>query len=148
MTFYLDPSFAPEKEARRNYLQETFKIYFYEKQDSEIKNVIVLESFPKNFEENICIVLGHYPFVVYLLKLNVIKEKEIFIISCSLSHPEIFKSKGKKTYLILQQNGYAVMHFGKEYGFDFNPTDAEINMFLNKKSNVREKIMREFQLIK
>ena len=40
------------------------------------------------------------------------------------------------------------MHFGKEYGFDFNPTDAEINMFLNKKSNVREKIMGEFQLIK
>ena len=148
MTFYLDPSFSIEKEARRNYLQETFKIYFYERQDPKIKNVITFETFPQNFEKDVCIIFGHCLFVAYLLELNIIEEKEIFIISCSLSHSELFKCKGKKTYIVPQQNGYAIQRLGKEYGFNFNPTDAEINMFLNKKDSVKEKILKEFELIK
>ena len=108
----------------------------------------MFESFPQSFEKDVCIIFGHCFFVAYLLGLNIIKEKEIFIISCSLSHPDIFKYKGKKIYLVPQQNGYAIQRLGEEYGFNFNPTDAEINMFLNKRDNAKEKLLKEFKLIK
>ena len=154
MRYFLDRRLGTHKDARREYLYDTFKTFFIELPNSSMNEglarvSIVFQSFPTTFEENICIICGHNSFVAHILQnySSEIPEKEIFIISCAHGYREQYHVKGKKVYLVPQINESVDQHSGKVFGFEFAITDAELNMFNNSKATAREKLLAEFNRI-
>lgn len=154
MRYFLDPRLGRNKDARREYLYETFKVFFVELPSSAMderlgKSTIVFQSFPTTFEENVCIICGHNSYVAHILQIYglEIPEKEIFIISCAYGYREQYHVKGKKVYLAPQVNEYVNQHSGKTFGFEFAITDTELNMYNNSKATVKEKLLAEFTRI-
>ena len=154
MRYFLDRRVGACKDARREYLYETFKVFFIELPSSAVgeglnRTAIVFQSFPSTFEENICIICGHNSFVAHILQNygSEIPEKEIFIISCAHGYREQYHVKGKKVYLVPQVNEYVNQHSGQAFGFEFAITDAELNMYNNSKATAKEKLLAEFERI-
>lgn len=154
MRYILDPSLGAYKDARREYLYDTFKVFFFEHlagsmNEGITQSAIVFQSLPTTFEEDICIICGHNSFVARILQnfSSEIPEKNIFIISCAHRYREQYHVKGKKVYLVPQVNEYVNVHLGKTFGFEFSITDTELNMYNNSKATAREKLLVEFERI-
>ena len=149
MKYILDPQLQMEKAARLRYLYEIFDVYFIEKSpgvEGLLSEAIVFESFPSTFENDICIICGHNLFVAATLNVfnSEIPEKNIFIISCANRCRELYRVKGKNIFLSPQDDEYAYTHLGKFFGFDFNITDAELNLYNNHWATAEEKLYSAF----
>lgn len=154
MRYFLDRRLGASKNARREYLYETFKVFFVELPSNAVddglgREAIILQSFPTTVDEDVCIICGHNSFVAHILQnySSEFFEKEIFIISCAHGYREQYHVKGKKVYLVSQVNDYVNQHFGKAFGFEFAITDAELNMYNNSKATIKEKLLAEFTKI-
>lgn len=134
-----------EINGRIKYIYDTFKIYVmraYAKDDS-----IILKSVPKN-SLDICLLYGHCNITDKFVQKNYkkIKEKNIIIISC---YTKNFKSISKlntvkKNVFLPKEN--IVKVFEKEtYGFEFNITDEERMMYLNRNLNLEEMLNKIFR---
>lgn len=148
MRYILDPLFTSEVDARIKYLYKTFHLYFvpmipYSKYDNK---KAVLISFPFCVEADICMICGHNNFVACILQNqeNEIYETNIYIISCAKKYHEFYNVSGKNVFIVNQMDEYAYTYYGKDYGFGFDITDSELNMYNCKKVGIRDILQEGF----
>lgn len=124
---------------RLEYLEEIFQMKFlYEKRKDEFN---IYYSFPIT-KLNVFIILGHTPDVIEFLKKNKIKEKILVINTC---YPGLVlktsKIKSKKIYFSrVEKDGKNHLFIGKEYGFNFDITNSELDLLNSKKIKLIDKI--------
>lgn len=131
--------------ARKEYLEQTFHLWFVQK--GFIGPFIVLESIPLSVENDICVVYGHNYEVAYLLKKHKEKlpEKNIFIIACLTDNPKDFILPRKRIFISPQKKDEGVeLRKGAEFGFNFDISDAELNLYNSKILLPLEKLMSVF----
>lgn len=135
-----------EVEARKEYLYNTFKLWFVK--IGELENFEILKSFPFN-DDSILLAYGHNSEIARLFKYygDEIKEKNIAIISCDENRPEDYHLKGRNIYLAPQRDKRAQLFCGNEYKFDFDVTEAEIRLHNCRKDEPLEKIKSVFDKI-
>ncbi len=148
MRYFLRYDNRTETFSRKKYLEKIFNLWFIEKEI--IGDFIVLESLPLTTESNICIIYGHNFEVKNLLKNHrkTILEKNIFIISCLTKNPKDFTVPNKRIYISPQKKGNGVkLRKGSEYGFNFDISDVELNLFNCPIQGILEKLTSVFERI-
>lgn len=148
MRYFLRCGNKSETFARREYLEQTFHLWFIEKEI--VGSFIVLESVPLSAENDICLIYGHNTEVASLLKnhLEHIPEKNIYIIACLTNNPKDFIAPCKKVYIAPQKKGEGVkLRKGNEFGFDFDISDVELNLFNSQNQDMHDKLASVFDRI-
>ena len=148
MRYFLRCGNKAETIARREYLEQTFHLWFIEK--GTIDSFIVLESIPLSVESDICIIYGHNTEVATLLKNHreSIPENNIFIIACLTNNPKDFIVPCKRVYIAPQNKGEGIkLRKGTEFGFDFDISDVELNLFNSQNQNMHDKLASVFDRI-
>lgn len=131
MRYIISKSIDNEVSARREYLVETFNMWFT---TECVNGVTVLKSFPEHVCP-VCFIVGHNREISDYLKKHRIPENVIIIISC-LKNLNLNKESmlGKEIY-ISNQNKYDLSnrYKGSAYGFKFDVTESEIILFNSRK---------------
>ena len=148
MRYLLSSENQNEVKLRQEFLYDVFKIWFI--RTSETDNFITLQAFPFNYEKDIIVLYGHNEDVKeYLYSHRTeINEQNVFIISCSLSDNRNFVLSDKRTYLSLNTKSFALLLNGKEYGFDFDITECELNLYNSPLLQPINKLKSSFTRIK
>ncbi len=135
-----------ETQLRCQYLYEVFSSWFFK--TGELGNFDVFQSFPFR-EDDIMIIYGHYHETLELFQSysSYINEKNIAIISCGLNQCKKFYLPKKRIFMAPQKNGVAHLLNGQDFGFSFDVTDAEINLYNSPKGTALEKIACSFNRI-
>ena len=146
MRYLLRKGQRSELSLRCQYLYEVFALWFVK--TSEIGCFEVLESFPFG-NDDMMIIYGHNYEIVYFFEeyKKDIVEHNIAIISCESYKVRGYRLKGKKIFLAPQRNGQSKLLVGKEYGFDFDITDAELHLYNCKLKEILKKIEAVFTRI-
>lgn len=129
-----------EKKARQEYLYDIFKIYFMPfcyKTHSELKSI------PFNFGDTIFI-YGHNEQVYRYLLNNKIKETNIVLITCYFGRLTKIRLENKNMFYTEEITD---RFNGEEYGFDFEITNSEINLYNCPYSSIEDKIKYSFKRI-
>ena len=148
MRYLLRDGNISELSARKEYLKDTFHLWFTE--NGFLGSFIVLESFPKFSGDNICIIYGHNSEVANLLKNHwkEIPEKNIFIIACLTKNLNDFVVPCKRTFIAPQEKSEGIkLRLGSEFGFDFDISDIELHLFNNRTESAYEKLTLTFEKI-
>lgn len=130
---------------RKEYLYDVFKLYFVNGKSLD-SGFIMLESFPKR-EYDIFIIKGHADAVYNYLSNNGerINEDIIIAITC---YPKKFKKlrlRGKKLYFPkVDSIDEAILYPGTEFGFNFDITDSEIDLYNSKNESINKRIEDSF----
>lgn len=134
-----------EQELRKQFLFEVFHVWFIK--SGELGNFQVLQAFPFGFHDNILMIYGHNYSIKQLFEThaNTIYEKNIFIISCSLSNNRDYRMNGKNVFLAPQTNRKAQLLRGSEFGFDFNITEAELALYNSRETEIFQKLLAVFK---
>lgn len=130
---------------RKEYLYNVFKLYFVNNMRFN-NGFIVLESFPKQ-EYDILIIKGHKNVVYdYLINNNkLVYEQTIIAVTCFPDEFKKLRMHDKKLYFPkVNLNGEAILYKGIEYGFSFDITDSEIDLYNNKNENIYKRIEESF----
>lgn len=126
MTYILQSQFESELSARKEYLLNTFHLYFVEVKRTH--TFIELQSFPFK-DDNIVMLYGHYPWILFYFMTYgaALKYKTKIINSCYphlaiplLKQENIFYSK-------VNSFGEACCYDGRKFGIPFNITDSELD---------------------
>lgn len=129
-----------EIRSRQEYLNDVFKVYtipFYH------KNYVELKSIPEYYGNTIFI-NGHNNRVYHFLLNQTPKEYNFVLITCYFGVVKKLNFKDKAVFftdIITDRLN------GKEYGFDFEITDSEINLYNCPYSSVEDKIRYSFERI-
>lgn len=131
---------------RREYLYEVFKLWFVKA--GEIGSFDVLEAFPYG-RYDLLLIYGHNGEIAHLFEEHAteLKEKNIAIISCTAKEPEDYLLKGKNVFLAPQDQGQAKLLAGKEFGFSFDITRAELQLYKSRIQDPIQKIEHIFTKI-
>ncbi len=148
MRYLITKSKKSEFVSRQGYLYDTFSLYFLKK--GMIDDFQVFESFPF-VKDDILMIYGHNYLISDFFRKNnkSIDEKSIAIISCCEYKKGDYQLKGKNIYLAPQRGnknnkGSAYLFSGKDYGFDFDLTEAEIKLFNSREKEILNKIKSVF----
>ena len=144
MRYFIHSKHFEDIFARKQYIEEVTKLYFI--QQHNLGNFIVLQSFPFTSEQDICLVYGHNYEVANFLQKQIIEitEKKIFIISCERKYRSAYLVKGKKIYISPQQEEYVKLRDGHAYGFDFDISDVELNLYNSRLNTIWGKLTNSF----
>ena len=128
---------------RCQYLYDVFKLWFV--QTGEIGDFDVLESFPFG-NDDLALIYGHNFEIVFLFERysTELKEKNIAIISCETDVPRGYFLRSKRVFLAPQRGGKAELLIGKEYGFEFDITDAELRLYNCRVQGTLKKVSSVF----
>ena len=146
MRYLLHKMLRSELSLRKQYLYDVFNLWFFK--TGELGFFDVLESFP--FVNNdIMLIYGHNFEIVSLFDnfKEELKEENIAIISCESRVPNGYSLKDKNIYLAPQRKNSAPVLLGKDYGFEFNVTDAELRLYNSKINDPLQKISNIFNKI-
>ena len=126
MTYIIQARFASELNARKDYLFNSYHLYFVdvEKNDFFIK----LKSFPF-LEDNIVMLYGHFNWVLeYFQKYGAELRDKIKIINSCFPKIVIPKLNQKNIYYSkVNQRGEACCYSGNDFGLSFDITDSELD---------------------
>lgn len=155
MRFFFDTSCELLLSERQEYLLDVFHAYFLPVEVTSTAangltaRFMVLQAFPFSYEPEICIVYGHNYSISVLLNSNdnLVKERNVFIISCEHSSRKAFSIKNKAVYLAPQEDEYAPVLIGDAFGFSFDITDAELNLYNSGKDKPMDKLLDVFTRI-
>ncbi|MGM9849366.1 MAG: hypothetical protein ACI31V_00530 [Bacilli bacterium] len=126
--------------SRQEYLYDVFKVYTI----PLYKNGIVeLKSFPENVF-NVLFVFGHNNQVFSYLNTNEPSEENIVLITCYTGSITKFNMSDKK---IFYTNNITYKLDGKKYGFEYEITDAELNLYNCKNDSLEEKLESCFERV-
>lgn len=126
--------------SRQEYLYDIFKVYTI----PLYKNGIVeLKSFPENVFD-VLFIFGHNNQVFSYLNTNKPNEKNIVLITCYTGPITKFNMSDKK---IFYTNNITYKLDGKKYGFEFEITNAELNLYNCKKDSLEEKLESCFERV-
>ena len=92
-------------------------------------------------------IVGHYDQVRKYLKSNIrnIEEGTIVLITCYASKLKRFKKNDKVWFVSTAENELSYCYRGKDYGFEFDITESEIDFYNCSKLEVMERIEKCFQ---
>ena len=144
MRYLLHKQLSNEVGLRLTYLFDVFKLWFVRKEN--IGCFIVLESFPSNIARDTLIVYGHNYEVQDLFHnhANALLEQSIYLITCATKKDTCYKIPNKRIYLASQMPDGLHLHYGKEFGFEFDITDIELWLYNSKINNINEKLLECF----
>lgn len=148
MRYLLRDGNQSEISARREFLELTFHLWFIPK--GTVGSFVVLESIPSSAEKEICLVYGHNNEVANLLKYHreSIPEKNIFIIACLTKNPKDFIVPCKQIFIAPQKKNAGVkLRAGNEFGFEFDISDVELDLFNSRIDNTLDKLASVFDRI-
>lgn len=131
---------------RLNYLYNAFHIFCYPR--ARLYNdFIEIVSMPRN-EIDVCMIVGHNKSVRHLLEHISIEEKTVVIISCKLMAKlsTIPSLQGKQVFLSRKKTDFSsYLLAGSEYGFHFDLTCSELNLYNTPSSwSVLKRIQASF----
>lgn len=129
-----------ELKSRQEYLYDVFKIYtlpFY------YDNCIELKSIPENYGD-VVFINGHNNQVYNFLNVKEPKEHDIVMITCYYGLIKKIKFSGKDMFFT---SSITDTLNGKEYGFDFEITNSEIDLYNCHYTSVRDKIIYSFERV-
>lgn len=146
MRYFLRKMQRSEASLRRQYLYDVFKLWFVKTE--ETGDFDIWESFPFG-NDDLALIYGHNFEVVALFKKHatLLKEKNVAIISCEANVPRGYSLKNKKVFLAPQRNGKAEVLIGEKYDFDFDPTDAELQLYNSRMQDPLKKVSHVFTRI-
>lgn len=145
MRYLIHKDKASELLSRKQYIEKVANVWFIKKED--IGSFIVLESMPSTYNSNICIIYGHNYQIDYLLNVSphLLPETNLYIISCQ-SIIGKYKAKGKNIYLAPQNHDELNLLDGKQYGFSFDISEVELNLYNCPEKSFRIKLNKCFSL--
>lgn len=146
MRYLLRNGNKSELSARIELLELTFRLWFIPK--GTIGSFTILESFPLSIEKDICLIYGHNTEVAHLIEEHIenIPEKSLYIIACLTDNPKDFIVPSKKIFIAPQEKDEGVkLRAGNEFGFDFDISDVELNLFNSRTKNIRDKLSAVFE---
>ena len=148
MRFLLSAENRNEINSRMAYLYDIFKVWFIKTHERD--GFIILQTFPFTYEIDILIFYGHNNDIKdYIYNHEkMITENNVFIISCALSDNRDYIVLNKKTYLSINSAYITHLLAGKEYNFDFDITECELNLYNNSCIAPLEKLKSSFIRIK
>ena len=128
MTYILQTRFQDELPHRKDYLFQTFHLYFVE--IHRAADFIELHSFPF-VEDNIILLYGHAPWVVrYFNRYGSIHQKKLKIInSCYPDRIVPLLNQRLVFYSKVNADGVNDCYDGDTYGFAFPITNSELDAF-------------------
>ncbi len=127
-----------EIKSRQEYLYDIFKVYmipFYR------ANFIELISLPVD-KYDLVMIHGHNDRVYAYLKGNIPKEKNIVLITCYCGNVTKIKFPNKNIYFSSELTN---KFNGMQYGFHFDITEAELDLYNSKEQSVYKKIDYSFR---
>lgn len=138
-----------EIKARLEYLFGVFNLYFMVKREDNY--CIELTSIPYNTLDYL-LIIGHNGFVErYMInRKDTMREENIVLISCELKilrYSNLFSDKNIYVSQESYQYGQTTCYKGQDYGFEFNISDAELDLY-NSKENIDNKISNVFVLLR
>ena len=144
MRYFLTRQNEKELTFRKDYLFEVFNMWFAK--SNVIGNFIVFESMPKSIDNDICLIYGHNYEIYDLLKNHreEIPEKNIFIIACEKNYEKLFRVPNKNVFLAPQTDGYIELRNGKSFGFEFDISDIELNLYNTPTKSNKNKLKELF----
>ena len=126
--------------SRQEYLYDVFKVYTI----PLYKNgVVELKSFPENVFD-VLFIFGHNNQVYSYLNANKPTEKNIVLITCYTGPITKFNMSDKK---IFYTNNITYKLDGKKYGFEYEITDSELNLYNCKNDSLEEKLENCFERV-
>ncbi|MGN0653574.1 MAG: hypothetical protein ACI4KD_01495 [Oscillospiraceae bacterium] len=146
MKYLLRKKNSSELLHRKKYIEKITGVWFFA--NGEIGDFIILESMPNSYYADICIVYGHNNEVTELLSFNIetLKEKNLFLISCSLRNKKLLHIKNKAIFLAPQSNNSLMLLKGKEFGFPFDITETELNLYNSPEKDLYQKLRNCFSI--
>lgn len=147
MRYLLAYKNANEQELRQQFLFEVFHLWFVK--NGKIGNFDIFQSFPFQSYNDILVIYGHNYIIKQLFDYHGkdIHEKNIFIISCSLNDNRYYRIQGKNVFLAPQTYQQIFLLRGSEFGFDFDVTEAEIELYNNRDNDILNKLLSVFKPI-
>ena len=128
-----------ELKSRQEYLYDVFKLYTIPYFNSKY---VELKSLPDN--NDIIFIKGHNFQVYNFLKKVNIKEKIVILITCYTGIVTSIKLKNKSMFYTDEITDCLN---GKDYGFDYEITNSEINLYNCKYQSIEDKINYSFERI-
>ena len=146
MRYFLGDENLTEINARKHFIEKITGFWFVP--NGAIDGFVILESFPFGSLKDICVIYGHNFKVDKLLSSysKDVYESNVFIFSCKKKDKKDYYMKGKNIYLIPQTDDEAPLLNGACYGFSFNPTETEVNLFNSPEKDVFKKFKQCFSL--
>ncbi len=144
MRYLLAETQEQEIIARQQYLYDIHKLYFVpeNKTDGFIPLVPLGTA-----EPSILFIVGHYDQVEYFLNNNIrkIKEETIVLITCFSKKFKKYKKYKNNLFVSTSENEFSYCYDGKNYGFDFDVTESEVNYYISSHSDIMKRIEKSFQ---
>ena len=145
MRYLLQTENVAEQKLRLQFLFDVFKIWFIP--IGAEGNFIVFQSFPfSSWESDILLIYGHNYRILSYLKNGSPPECHIYIISCLDAFSNRISIPGKYLYFDAESEHITELLYGADFGFDFDVTDAELNLYNSKRLNAKEKLDSVFYL--
>lgn len=143
MRYLISKKQQNSKRARQIYIYEAFHLFTLEKKQNS--DFIVLECFPFDYVD-ILFIVGHDKDVFKYIKdnLRVIPENNIVIISCNSKLFKKLPGINKKIYIPKECKSDEIVKIydGSKWGFDFNITDCEIDIYNDHEKNIETRIIK------
>lgn len=142
MRYLIHKTQANEIPGRNCYLYDVFHLYFLPRK-AEGGYISLIPIGTKG--PDILFITGHTDQVENYLHSNIqtIPEKTIVVTTCLPEHLKKFKHK--KSFYVPDIDGiFCYTRDGRQYGFDFNPSDAELNMY-NASGDIYTKIQAAYR---
>ena len=129
---------------RNKYFYKIAKLFMLQKKS--MGETIELVSVPDNAID-VMFVIGHNTEMCNYLSDNwkSISEKTIVVISCMPSMFKRFCNRGKQIFVTTNKDGLVHYYEGEQYGFDFQITDAELNLYNNTEIDFNKKLENVFE---
>lgn len=146
MKYLLRKKNRSELIGRKEYIEKITGVWFWSK--GEIGEFVILESVPNSYYDDICVVYGHNNEVADLLSfyIETLKEKNLFLISCSLINNKLLHIKNKAIFLAPQSHNSLMLLKGKELGFPFDITETELNLYNSPEKDLYQKFRTCFSI--
>ncbi len=139
-------SLTEDCKARIEYISEVTGLYFIEDVSFTNSGYKVFNSIPL-LESNIIVIVGHNFRVLAFLKefKDDIYESNVVLVSCYLKKMRDLIEYDKNVYISHQTvtNSTETL-VGTDYGFDFNPTCSELDLY-NSKGDLLQRIEFSFE---
>ena len=144
MRYLIAENQSKEIAARQKYLYDIFQLYFIPQ--NPVDGFIPLVPLG-TAEFYVIFIVGHYDQVRKYLKSNIrnIEEGTIVLITCYASKLKRFKKNDKVWFVSTAENELSYCYRGKDYGFEFDITESEIDFYNCSKLEVMERIEKCFQ---
>lgn len=118
--------------SRLEYLYDVTKLYFVVRSDN--KENMIADSFPFGILPDICVIYGHTDFVIkHLCRINsansIITGKNVFVITCNMNIITQIVTEGKRIFTDKARGCFTHLLKGEDYGFDFDITETELNIY-------------------